>query len=49
MAKETQIKSANHKIVIGQAVKYYWHGKIRYGYVTEIDGKSITVRDTIDF
>lgn len=28
-------------------IGYYWHGKLRYGYVTKIDGNSFTVRDTI--
>jgi hypothetical protein len=34
-------------ITIGQKIGYYWHGQLRYGYVTKIDGSAVTVRDTI--
>lgn len=35
-------------IQINQKIKYLWHGTIREGYVTKIDGNSYTIRDTIE-
>lgn len=34
-------------IKLHDKIYYEWHGVLRCGYVTKIDGNSYTVRDTI--